>query len=361
MYTCRLPKIELCQTVKTDNRNTVLCKLELANGKAPSRIPLFPSPGKQGVIKARDKRVFRLNGAADVVASFNADAHDIPLDWEHASEIKAPFGEKAPAAGWITKLSLESDGSIVGDVEWTAAGQQSVESREYRYISPAFKLHPDTREVQQIVSAGLTNTPALTMPALTSVQSGDQMNPKILKLLGLDDKATPEQVDAAVEAYEAKIAADAAAKTTLEATSSKLETELAAARGTQPDIKQFVPRADYDATLARVVVLEKNAEDEKAAAHKAQVDTEIAVAMQAGKIAPASKDYFAKSCATVEGLAAFREYCGSAPVIAADSGLGTKPTPTSTPEAGLTELDFQVAERCGMSREALIASVKAAS
>ncbi len=359
MHTCR-DVIELCQTAKADNRNAVLCKLELANGKAPTRIPLFPAPGAAGVIKARDKRVFRMNGAANVVASFNADEHDIPLDWEHASELKAPNGEKAPAAGWITKLALESNGAIYGEVEWTAAGQQSVESREYRYISPAFRLHPDTREVLQLVSAGLTNTPALTMPALTSVQNGDNMNPKILKLLGLSEDATAEQIEAAITAYEAKNASEVEAKTALEATRAKLETELAAARSSQQDLKQFVPRADYDATLARVVVLEKKAEDEKAAAHKAQVDSAIEQASKDGKITPASKAFYTKVCATAEGLADFRAFCSSAPVIAPDDVVEGRKPPTSN-DGSLTELDFQAAERCGVTREQLIASVKTAS
>ncbi len=139
--------------------------------------------------------------------------------------------------------------------------------------------------------------------------------------------------------------------------SKKLEAELASARSEQPHLKDYVPRADYDATLARVVTLEKKAEDEKAAAHKAQVDVEIAQAMKDGKITPATKEFYAKTCATPEGLADFRAFCSSAPVIAPDDVVKGQP-PAASPESGLTAQDFEVASLMGLTREQLIASVK---
>jgi phage I-like protein len=359
----RAKHVELCESSATqaENRNVVMCKIALTSGKAPDRIPLFPAPAAEGMIKARDGRIFWMKDAARVVAEFNTDGHEIPLDWEHAAEIKAPMGEPAPAAGWISLLSLESDGSIWGSVEWTDRGRASVESREYRYISPAFRLDPETREVLQLLTAGLTNTPAMTMPALTHVQNGEpKMNPELLKLLGLDEKATSEQVVEATKQLQAKISAESEAKVAAEAASKKLEAELASARSSQPSLKDFVPRADYDATLARVEVLEKKAADEKAAAHKVQVDAEIASAMKAGKITPATKSFYEKTCATADGLAAFREFCSSAPVIAPDNIVQGQPAAV-TQESDLSELDFEVASRMGLSREDLIKANKKAA
>jgi len=78
-------------------------------------------------------------------------------------------GEKA--AGWLTNVRAERvDGvlSLMGDPEWTAAGQKSLIEGEFRYISPEFNPRAlpweDPEEEWHMVAnvltgAGLTNRP----------------------------------------------------------------------------------------------------------------------------------------------------------------------------------------------------------
>jgi phage I-like protein len=339
----------------SQNFTTVLCKISLAaDGKAPAKIPLFPAPEFGGRIKARDGRVFSMLDAPGFVASYNADAQEAPLDYEHASEILAPMGEQAPAAGWIASLELGENNSVWGNVEWTSRGRQSVEAREYRYVSPAFRLDPETAEVLQLVSAGLTNRPALTMPALTRVQQETEvMDKDLLALLGLDEKATKEQVIEATKAL--KAAKEAAAVKDQELAQAR--TQLAAAQA-QPSLDKFVPRSDYDATLARVATLEQERDAGKAAAHKAQVDAEIASALKAGKITPATKDFYVAHCSTAEGLESFRGFVKNAATIAPDNVVEGQPPAAAGQTA--SEEAIAIAARCGISRDQYLATLKAA-
>ncbi|MFC8008946.1 phage protease [Streptomyces cinereoruber] len=73
------------------------------------------------------------------------------------------------AAGWITTLKTSDDGTrLIGEVEWTDSGRESLTSGEYCYISPEFnpRAYPweDPEEEYHFVpnvltAAALTNTP----------------------------------------------------------------------------------------------------------------------------------------------------------------------------------------------------------
>ena len=189
---------------------------------------------------------------------------DIPFDLEHSSEIKAPNGDAAPAAGWIKRLEVRNDGEVWGSVDWTEDGAKAILSRQYRYASPAF-FAPGGK-ITKLVSAGLTNKPAMTMPALA--RSENQMkdvHPKIAAALDLDAekcslddalqkieglkstnrgpsagvRRAPNQsqggpgMSAAHEKHAAEIAA----------LQAKHAAELAAAWS---QLDKFVPRADFD-------------------------------------------------------------------------------------------------------------------
>lgn len=332
-------RTELCQaeTGASIVRADAICKIELDNGKAPEWCMLFPASDVDGEIKARDGRKFRMVSAERFCADYNAESHEVPFDIEHATEILAPMGQPAPAVGWVVALEAR-DGAVWGRVEWTTDGAELIESKKYRYVSPAFRIDRETAKILTLTSAGLTNRPALKMPALTHEQNGDNMHPELLKLLGLEEKSTKEQVLAAAEVMKAK--ADKA---------EKVETELASERAKAPALKDFVPRADYDAALARVSAFEKKIEEDKQLAHKAAVDAEIEAAMKAGKIAPATKDFYVKTCSTAEGLEQFREFVKVSPTIAPDNaGSGAKPKTETASD--ITELDIKVALACGMTR-----------
>lgn len=329
-----------------------LCKVSPSgDGKAPEWIELVPAGD---VVAAVDGRKFKNPNPQRIVDAFRAYKLDLPIDYEHSSERKGPNGDEAPAAGWITELEVRN-GSIWGRVDWTPKGTASLTGREYRYISPAF-MHTKDGTITELVSAGLTNKPALNQLAAVAARlQGESMDPKLLKLLGLSESATVEQVLAACQAM-----ADKGVK--LDADLAALKTELATARvavekASAPDLNKFVPRADYDAALARATTAEKAVTDEKALKAKIEIETEIEAALKAGKITPATADYHRASCAREGGLALFRDFVKSAPVVAGD-GKVKEPAAGGGAGDALTEAELAIATRCGMTPETFRAAKK---
>jgi phage I-like protein len=136
----------------------------LVNGRAPDWVELIPTGPN---ITGRDGRMWLFDQTAGqiVVSSFTGRAIDLPIDWEHATQHRAPLGQDAPAAGWITALQMR-DGALWGKVSWTVRGKAQVEAREYRYLSPVFDFEIESKRVVVLVSAGLTNKPNFLLTAL---------------------------------------------------------------------------------------------------------------------------------------------------------------------------------------------------
>lgn len=82
------------------------------------------------------------------------------------------------------------------------------------------------------------------------------------------------------------------------------------------DLSMYVPRSEYDAAMGRIAALEAEATARAKAQHDADADKAVSDALTAGKIAPASEAAMRKLCSTADGLASFREFVASAPVIA---------------------------------------------
>lgn len=140
----------------------------LVNGHAPEWVELIPAGPK---VTGRDGRswVFDQTSAQLVTNAFVARSIDLPIDWEHATQRRAPQGQDAPAAGWITVLQLRI-GTLWGKVSWTPRGRSQVEAREYRYLSPVFDYETETGRIVALVSAGLANKPNLLLTALNNEQ-----------------------------------------------------------------------------------------------------------------------------------------------------------------------------------------------
>jgi phage I-like protein len=286
------------------------------------------------------------------VEKFRTNGLDLPLDWEHASELKAPKGESAPAAGWITALEVRDGGSLWGKIDWTESGSKSICAREYRYVSPGF-YHDKTGTIIGLSSAGLTNKPALKLAELAREQE-ETMNPELLKLLKLDDKATPEQVLAACQELAKKGDALVQHQTEIAAIKAKqaeTEQQLATARAAVPGLDKFVPRADYDLALARVKRLEDDNASTKALAHRQEVETEITNAVKAGKVAPASVEIFRKQCESTGGLAIFREFVKTAPtVVSADEVIRNR-RPEGSGKVALSSEERKFISRMGLTED----------
>lgn len=162
-----------------------VCRELPANGEPPAWIQLFGA----GVLSAVDGRVFLNDRPEEVVRAFVADSRQLPIDWEHATEVKAPVGEPAPAAGWISQLEVRK-GELWAAVDWTENAAAQIRRREYRHVSPAFRMDPKTGRVLKLTSVAITNRPALSLRALASRNDAmSEVEERISRALGVSPES----------------------------------------------------------------------------------------------------------------------------------------------------------------------------
>ncbi|WP_051361139.1 phage protease [Desulfuromonas sp. TF] len=303
-----------------------------ADGSVPEWVELIPA-GQ--MVTGRDGRTFVNNEPQGILDFLAADGRDIPVDWEHATEIKAPQGGQAPAAAWIPELQLR-EGAVWGRMLWTPKGRASVENREYRYLSPAILIEKETGRIRGISSIGLVNKPNFRMPAINRQQRNTEEETmdwkKLLAKLGLPEDATLEQALNAI---------------------GKMQGDLQTAlnRAETPSLDKFVPRADYDAALGKANNFEQKLKEKEAADLETAINAEVSAAVAAGKVTPGTKDYYVGMCRQEGGLEAFKKFVEAAPVIGNPSDLGKR-----TPEGGGVALNAeqkQIADMFGNSEEDL--------
>ena len=285
------------------------------DGQAPDWIELLPAGPE---ILGADGRAWTLPDPAAVVAAFAPRHAALVVDWEHASEHRAPHGLDAPAAGWIDELQVRA-GAVWGRVTWTEKAAAQIAAREYRYLSPVFSYQKADQRIVQLLSVGLTNQPNLPLTALNREEDSPMPIPlTLLTALGLAPAADEPAALAAVAA---------------------LQSDLAAAhnRATTPPLDRFVPRADYDAALARASNAEQQLATLATERRAATIQTLLDRALTERKITPATVDYYRAMCQTEDGIAQFEAFLAKAPaLIGAASGLDQQPPPA----AGSPEADF---------------------
>lgn len=162
---------------------------------APEWIHLLPA----GEIFTNDGRgPYRVANITALMASSLGAGDKLVLDENHSTDLAAPRGEEAPARGWIVELQQRNDG-VWGRVEWTDAGRQKVEAKEYRGVSPVI-LHRKDGTIDAVLRASLTNKP--NFQGLTALHSEESMDFRALlvEALGLDGTADDAAIKAALEA-----------------------------------------------------------------------------------------------------------------------------------------------------------------
>lgn len=147
-------------------RPTDLCLLsqELGGEGVPSEFRIFP----MGTFKAgwndgsERSYLFDELAAAAVLEQAAKRGTDLFVDYEHASlgadEAQDP-AEAGKAAAWF-KLELRADGLWAVDVRWTPDAAEKVRNREYRYLSPAFRVDRESSRPVRLFNVALTNLPA---------------------------------------------------------------------------------------------------------------------------------------------------------------------------------------------------------
>ncbi|UWQ00845.1 phage protease [Aliiroseovarius crassostreae] len=314
----------------TNLAHTTALALNAEGDQVPDWIQLTPAGPN---VSGRDGRGWRMPAPEAVVAAFRENGADLPVDFEHATQIKGNKGEAAPAIGWIKDMDVR-EGQIWARVEWTEAGRNAIASKGYRYVSPVFKFTKAAKTITRMISAGLTNQPNLQMAALNT--EGDQednaMNKAILEALGLSEGASEADALTAINKM-------------------KSDTDTALNRAEHPDSTKFVPRADYELAMNKVKTFEKAEEDREAEA----INTAVDAAIEAGKIAPGSRDYHVAACRTEGGLENFQKMVDASPVLAGDSGLDGKDA-TAQNKTALTEEEQAVCRQMGISAEEFLAT-----
>ena len=311
------------------------CRLALnfempTDGHAPEWIQLLPA-GQ--IITGRDGRTFVNDQPEALLSAFAADGKDLPVDWEHSSELKAREGEEAPASGWIKQLEIREDGSVWGRVEWTARGAASVSSKEYRYISPVFSYERESLRIISFRSCGLTNQPNLFLNALNRATHKEETSMELSQLLAaLKLPATASFADAL---------------NSITKTQSDLTLALNAAAS--PPLDKFVPKADYDLALNRATAAETKLADQAKEVLETAINSEIDAALKAGKITPATQAYHVAQCRQEGGLDRFREFVAAAPSVADATDLGNKKA--AGQDTALNAEDLRVCELMGLSVE----------
>lgn len=304
----------------------------------PLWVELLP-PGPD--ITGRDGRRWVNDTPEAIVGAFEAHGADLPIDVEHASEIKGRAGEPAPAMGWIKALEIREGGGIWGLVEWTEQGRWMVSEKSYRYLSPVFLFEKGGKtggRILKLLSAGLTNQPNLHLTALnrddrlsTHPKEADMaLSTALCQALGLGIETSEGQAVAAITTLRGDLAA-------------------ARTRADNPSLEKFVPRADYDAAINRATAAEARLTSIESQARDTAIESAITQALERGKITPASAEYHRAQCSTDGGLERFTAFVEAAPVIAGPAGLEGAPAPGGA--AGLSDEETAVCRMLNISED----------
>ncbi len=322
-------------------------------------VQLLPLGTTTGVDGRGPYRIGTKAAAEAIVTASQGYGKGLPLviDYDHATDLAAPKGGAAPAAGWVRELETRTDG-VWGRVGWTATAAAQLAEGQYRYLSPSFH-HDKNGQVIRLLRAGLTNNPNFDLAAVLAAQGaaapgsfgGVPMDiSKLLVTLGLPAGTSFEAALAHLTDTKAALSAIAAAigvspdagPATLAAGVIATKTALAAASTVgQPDPSQYVPMAQYTALAARVH-----------GAQTAAVDAAIA----SGKIIPALREW-AVSLHSANPQA-FDSFIADAPVVVVPgiAGTGTAGPPPSAPGTvtTLTDAEKSVASALGIDEAAYL-------
>ncbi len=209
---------------------------------------------------------------------------DVLFDYGHESI----WNSSALAAGWSPKDSVEAraDGLYIEYPEFTPSAKEKIEGREYRYFSPAYNLNSQNKQGKEtgaiLHSIALVNKPYMDKEINhignnSQINNGAQMNPQILKFLGLSENATEAEIETKLNSLRNKNGLPETAS--VDDIISAIETKKDSADPETQSIEQ------------RVAALENNSKEN-------QINLLINGAIADGKILPKQKLVFMNSAKT---------------------------------------------------------------
>ena len=124
---------------------------------APAEFRVFP----KGPFEADGGTfVFDDRAARDVIAEFKKHGTEKFIDYRHQSLDPYAPPEGGKAAAWFS-LEIREGELWATNVRWTKPALATLEAKEWRYISPAFRFDAKSGRILKLVNVGLTNLPAI--------------------------------------------------------------------------------------------------------------------------------------------------------------------------------------------------------
>lgn len=115
----------------------------------------------------------------DIANKLNESREEILCDKDHAS-VKAGADRDTHAQGWFSRFFIDPLKGLMGWLKLTKSGRDSIENREYRFLSPVFSLdesHVPTR----LHSVAMTNCAALPVEPILNTEPKDILTMEITK------------------------------------------------------------------------------------------------------------------------------------------------------------------------------------
>jgi phage I-like protein len=137
-----------------------------------------------------------------------------------------------------------------------------------------------------------------------------------------------------------------------------LKTDKATAlnRAETPSLEKFVPRADHDKIKADLATALNTIETDRKSKLDAEITSAVDAAVAAGKVTPATKDYYVASCRESGGLERFKQFVAAAPSLTGTSGLDSKQAGAETANGALTAEEKALCTRMGLTEDAFKAA-----
>jgi phage I-like protein len=310
----------------------LIALLTLELNQAGGVIQLFPA----GAFRARDGRPAEVEAwilTADIAQRLiaEADARQTPyvLDYEHQSLLTEKNGQPAPAAAFFKKLEWRDEGLFATDVDWTPRAKEMVEAGEYRFISPVFYYDDETGHILGIISAALTNSPALdgmdsvrlaaaTLNYPDEDTTVDELMERLRWMLNLPIAATKDEIIAQLNRLISQLSGtEALTAEQYDLLAVILQKEdiitTLTAQVANPDPAKFVPVETMNAAIAEAVARAGTASEEALAQQEAE--TLITTALSDGRLLPA-QEAWAKALAKSDP-ASLKSYIEKTPAIPA--------------------------------------------
>lgn len=203
----------------------------------------------------------------EVIANdLNESGREILLDKDHNSA-KDGLNRDTQSLGWFSKFIVKPLKGLFAALKLTKTGRELIENREYRHVSPVFRLG-ENGEPAMLVSVAATNTPAIDVPENVILNSKpneetEMTKDEIIELVKntIADLTKKESTEEVVETTE------------VENNCSKTETKNEEPETTVEEVKEEIKEDAAEAAVKEEP--EKTEEDSAEAEIKEEVKEEI--------------------------------------------------------------------------------------